>query len=402
MDTETLIPLVGIVIVAALLVKAGFERLRLPPLIGYIFIGFCLRAADTHWGLLPDDAESVFGFFAKLGVITLLFTVGLKSHPGKLVRRLKSAGLVWLGNVIMSGLIGFWAASFLGFDFIPCLIAGVALTATSVGIPSAIWERTGAIETDDGQFFVEVAEMDDVSGILLLTILFGLLPVLRDGVGESAGLAWMTLRTVGWVLLKLTLFGAACFLFARYAETPVVRFFSRSETKTDAVISCTSLAILIAGLADLLGFSVAIGAFFAGLAFSRNREVVENQTPYNTLCDLFVPFFFIGIGLSVPPSTLDQALIPGLLLLVAAVTGKLLGTLPVAAVIRGMGMGGAITLGVSLIPRAEISMIIMERAHRIGDWAVPGELFSAMVVVVLSTCLITPPLLVWLIRRYAK
>lgn len=390
-DPNLLVAVAGLVVVAALLVKTGCRRLRIPPLIGFLMIGFLLRWMDAAWGLLPRNAESVFSFFGKLGVIALLFSVGVKSDLHKMLRNLRGATVVWLGNVLFSGFLGYVAARVLGFDWIPSLMAGAALTATSVGIPAAVWERKRAVETDEGQFFLDVAELDDLSGITLLAILFGLAPVLRDSLDGDAGGASLlpeALSTVGWVLLKLMAFAGACFLFARYLEKPILRFFERSESGTDAVISLTSLGILIAGLAGLAGFSVAIGAFFAGLAFSRNREAIQNQTPFCTLYDLFVPFFFIGIGLSVEPEVLGGAWVPGGLLLAAAVAGKLLGTLLPS--VASLGWRSALTLGVSLVPRAEIAMIIMEHGRQWGDWAVPAELFSAMVLVVLGTCLLAP------------
>ena len=228
-------------------------------------------------------------------------------------------------------------------------------------------------------------------------------PVLRETLAGEGGTAMAVLPavglTLGGVLAKLILFAAACFLFARYLERPAMRFFERSESGTDAVISLTSVGILIAGLAGLAGFSVAIGAFFAGLVFSRNREAIENQTPFDTLYDLFVPFFFIGIGLRVSPEALTGGWAAGVALLAAAAGGKLLGTLIPA--VWMMEPRRALVLGVSLIPRAEIMMIIMEHGRQLGDWAVPPELFSATVMVVMGTCCVAPLALGPLIDRFA-
>jgi len=101
---DLLVLAIGMVVVLALMVKAAFERLRLPALIGYILIGVALATADKHLHLMPESAHSVFEFLAKLGVIALLFTVGLKSDLKKLLGHLKGASIVWLGNILLSGL----------------------------------------------------------------------------------------------------------------------------------------------------------------------------------------------------------------------------------------------------------------------------------------------------------
>lgn len=399
--------IVGGVVVASLLAKAGCERLRLPPLLAYLLIGFGLRAAGDAWNVLPEGSERVFDFLAKIGVIALLFSVGIKSDLRELFGQFRRASVIWIGNIVISGGLGFLVAWWLGLGVITCIIIAVAMTATSVGVPAAVYERTDAIETDNGQLFVDVAELDDISGVLLLAVLFAVLPTLRDvvasGAGEGDGASqaelWSALLTNGGVIIaKLLLFAGACYLFARFVRGWIVDFFERRETGADAVISITGIGIIIAGVAGTLGFSVAVGAFFAGLAFSSSREAIYEGTPFQTMRDLFVPFFFVGIGLSVEASALTEAWGVGLALASVAIAGKVAGT-----TLPGMLVGGgvsALVLGVAMIPRAEITMIIMERGLQLGDWAITERTFSAMVVVVLVTCLLAPPTLRILINRH--
>jgi Kef-type K+ transport system membrane component KefB len=285
----------------------------------------------------------------------------------------------------------------------------VALTATSVGVPSGVWESSDAIETDDGQLFIDVAELDDISGIVFMAIVFALLPELgkalnivggSETINVSGSVLFEVLKTAGLVLGKLIVFGICCFLFALFLEKPVIGIFAASESSTDAVISIVGLGIIIAGFAGVLGFSVAIGGFFAGLALSRNRDAVISRTPYMTVRDLFVPFFFVGIGLGVEISSLSHALVPAIVLLGVAFVGKLAGTAGPALLFSKPG--NAFTIGLSMVPRAEITMIIMAHGRLVGDWAVTRELYSAMVFVVLGTCILTPPLLSRAIERWCK
>lgn len=152
---------------------------------------------------------------------------------------------------------------------------------------------------------------------------------------------------------------------------------------------------MIAALAEALGFSLAVGALFAGLAFSRDPRRLRLDRAFETLFRFFVPFFFVGIGLAVPVGGMGAALGIGGLLLGVAVIGKVAGTaLPLVAVTGG---SGALLIGVSMVPRAEIALIVMERGRALGDWAVPPELYGAMVLVSLGACLLAPPVVRYLL-----
>ena len=149
-----------------------------------------------------------------------------------------------------------------------------------------------------------------------------------------------------------------------------------------------AIGFIIAAAADMLGFSMAIGAFFAGLVFSRDPEAVKRETSFMPLYELFSPFFFIGIGMSMDPESLHGAAGLGAILLLAAMISKMLADgLP--AWMMGTFSSGAL-IGISMIPRAEIAMVIMHRGLYLKNQAVSAEVFGAMVMVSLGTCLIAP------------
>ena len=148
---------------------------------------------------------------------------------------------------------------------------------------------------------------------------------------------------------------------------------------------------MIAAIAGLLGFSEAIGAFFAGLVFSRDPEAVKIDASFEMLYDLFVPFFFISVGFTINLASLGAGLTWGSILLLVAIVGKLVGAgLPALLV---TGWQGATAIGLSMVPRAEVMMIVMQHGLTLGDWAVSSHVFSAMVVVSALTSLLTPLIL---------
>ena len=379
----------GATIVLVLLLRPALERLGVPPLVGYFLLGFVLRLADARWLLLGESGQQIFEFLGYVGIVVLLFRVGLESDLPGLLRRLPSASLVWACNVAVSGGLGYWAAAtWLGWALLPSLFVAVGLTATSVGISVALWEEVDLLDTDDGELMLDVAELDDVSGVVLMGVLFTLAPVLHQT--PQASLLPLAAQTLGWFAVKFAAFAAGCVLFSRYLEASITEFFEQIQSWPGTIMVVLGIGIIVAAIAGLLGFSLAIGAFFAGLIFSRDPNALKMNTSFGAIYPLFAAFFFISIGLQVDLTALSGAWGPALILLAVAVVGKMMGTLlPALAFTSGTG---ALLLGLSLVPRAEIMLIIMQRGLDLGKWAVPPELFANMVLVSAGTTLLVPPL----------
>jgi len=394
-----LILLVGLILVVAILLKSGLQRLGLPALMGYIGLGLLLHSADKTWQLFSSGDREVLAFLADLGIICLLFRVGLESDLSKLISQLRRASIIWIGNVLVSGLLGLVTAQvLLQLDLIPSLFVATAMTATSVSISVAVWREANALNSSNGQLMLDVAEMDDLSAIALMALLFALVPVLHNNPEAN----WLPILANAAVIftIKTLFFGAFCFFFSRYLEQPLTGFFQKLEPTPDPTLMVAGVGFIIAALAGILGFSVAIGAFFAGLAYSYDPRAVKIDASFATLYELFVPFFFIGIGLSIDLTALPLALGWGTILLIAAVLGKLIGV-AIPVVITDTWNSAAL-LGLSMVPRAEIMMIIMQRGLHLGAWAVSSHLFSAMVVVSAATTILIPLLLRRLLQRWPQ
>jgi len=395
-----LVLIVGLTIIAAILLKTALRRVCVPGLVGFMMLGFLLRVFDNNWSLLSPEGEAVFAFLGKVGVVALLFRIGLESNLHGLLRQLPRAGSIWAGNVLLSGAAGYAAAHWLlGLDPVPSLFAATAFTATSVGVSMAVWREKKALDTPNGELLVDVAELDDISGVGLMAVLFAVVPVFHNG-GDAGRVLPEALRTAGWFAVKLAVFTFFCVLFSRYVEERLTRLFKKLRHPETTMLLVVGTGFCIAAVAGWLGFSLAIGALFAGLLFSRDPDAVKIDTSFESLYGLLTPFFFVGIGMSVDPGSLLHGVGLGAVLLGAAVLSKLLGA--GAPALQSAGTSGALLIGLSMVPRAEIAMIVMQRGRRLGDWAVPPELFSAMVVVSIGTCICVPWLLATLLDRQGR
>lgn len=382
-----LVLLAGVLVIAATTFRPLFDRAGIPTLVGFIVLGFLVRIVDGRIPFLDDASFAVLDFLASLGIICLLFRVGLESHIGQLMKQLSRAGRIWVSDVAVSGLFGFGVAFFvLHLALVTSLFVAVALTATSVGVTVAVWRDARLLDTDTGALLVDVAEMDDVSAVVLIALLGAMTTGLLAAPGS--GLAGTALWTLGRLVLEGIAFAGLCYLFAHYVERHVTAFTRRIGGTGAITLTVIGVGLLIAAITDMLGFSFAIGAFFAGLLFSRDPDRVRIDTSFTTIHDFLVPFFFVHIGLAIDPAVLHVALGPAMLILVAAILGKFIGAGMASAPV--VGLGAATAIGVGMGARAEIAMLVMDRGRRMGESVVPAEIYDSVVVVGLVTCLVLP------------
>lgn len=390
--------LVGAMTVLSMLVRRVFQRLSIPPLVGYLSIGIALAVAQQQYSFLGANALHIFEFLGGIGIFCLLFRVGLESKITALLAQLGHAIWIWVGNVGLSGCMGFLVLYYvLGYGAVPSLFVAIALTATSLGVCLETWRDAGALNTPAGGLLIDVAELDDISGVVLMMLLFTVAPLLVNG---QAGVLPLLIHTLAELVAKAALFALFCVLFARYVEQHITGFFRHLDPASNPMLLIVGIAVIIAASADGLGFSLPIGALFAGLVFSRDPEAVKVDISFESLYALFTPFFFIWIGLTLAPQFLGGALSLSVVIFLVAVLGKVVGTaVPAWPVVGG---ANAVVMGMSMVPRAEIAMVIVSEGRRLGDWAMPPQLYNTMVLVAAATCVFAPTVSGLLLRRLAR
>jgi len=385
---------------AALLVLGPFlkslmRRLRVPALICYISLGFLISLLNSRWQFITPAFESTFSILAQVGVVALLFRVGLKSHTDKLLEKLPDASLIWMGDVLTNLIAGFAVSRYaLALPLDTSLVIATAFSATSVAVSVGVWSELDKLQTDTGQLLVDVAELDDLSGVLLLAVLLAVFPLIEAGNGGFWSLAGTEFLVV---MLKLAVFIGGCYLFSHYLEARITRFSRKVErSDTDLTITILGAGLAIAVVAGYLGFSLAIGALFAGLAFSRDPQAVHTDGRFAYFYEFFTPFFFIHIGMQVDTGGFFDAFALGILLFAVAALAKFVGVTGIAGFL--IKKTDAMLLGVSMIPRAEIALVVLDQCRKIGGGIISAEIFAAMVMVSLATSILSPLLLRRMLR----
>ena len=372
----------GALLILSPFVKSLMERIGVPALVGYILLGFIVSVIDQQWSFITTAFDNTFSMLAQLGVVALLFRVGLKSHTKALLEKLPDASIIWIGDVLTNLLFGFVASYYImSLSLETSLVIATAFSATSVAVSVAVWDEVNKLNTSVGQLLLDVAELDDLSGVLLLAVLIAIIPVLQGN--ESALLPLISMTTFA-VLLKLALFITGCYLFSHYLESGFTQFNRQWENSTIGLtITVLGAGLAIAAVAGYLGFSLAIGALFAGLAFSRDPRAVHTDAKFVYFYEFLTPFFFIYIGMQVDPGIIVSSLGIATILFIPAVLGKLLGVaIPALRIVKKRN---AVLLGLSMIPRAEIAMVIVYQCHQLGDDIISDNVFAAVVLVAVMT-----------------
>lgn len=378
----------GIIVLVTAAGRRFLEHSFIPPIVVYIIVGLLCNGLNMQFHFMNKHVHEGISLMAEIGIVILLFRVGLESKLEHLVGQLKRASFIWLGNVSVSAVIGFVAARFvLGFSLIASLFLAVALSATSVGISAALWQAHGRLDTPEGALLIDVAELDDISAVMMMSVLFSMAPTLARSQSVSLSVIGMEILVL---LGKLALFLMICFLFARYLESHIMSFF-HTTSGASTFVAALGVLFVISGLAGALGYSLAIGAIFAGFSFSRDPAEHELDMQLDFLFYIFVPFFFVNIGMNVRLDLISSALPVGGVLFLAACLGKLVGTgLPALFVLEKRE---TFILSLSMIPRAEIAMLIMLFGFQHELAFVSPRLFGGMVMVTILTCVFVPVVL---------
>ncbi|MBA3403058.1 MAG: cation:proton antiporter [Gemmatimonadaceae bacterium] len=356
------------------------QRLGQPAVVGELLAGIVLGGSVL--GIL-DPADPILLSLAELGVLVLLFEIGLHTDIRSLMKVGNAALAVALVGVVLPFGLGYAVSIALGLPTIAAIVAGAALTATSIGISARTLSDLGQLESREGQIVLGAAVIDDVIGLVILSVVSGLVggaALTLGGVATTSGIA------VGFVVGAIVLGSALV--------PPIFRFVSRIEASGTLGIAGLIFAFMMAWLASLAGSATIIGAFAAGLVLHNTPQRAEIEKATTALGHFFVPIFFATVGAAVELSTLAdaRALAIGGALIVVGVLAKM-----AAGYAPFWFKGDKTLIGVAMIPRGEVGLIFAQMGLATG--ALTSQLFSALALMVLVTTFIAPPLLAVLVNR---
>ncbi|HYU47794.1 MAG TPA: cation:proton antiporter [Terriglobales bacterium] len=385
---------IAVVIVTAKLAATAASRLGLPLVLGELLAGVLLGPSllnlwGLHW-LAPVSSgsisvPSIFKILADIGVVLLMFVAGVETDLTMMRRTVGPAFWAATGGVILPMAGGYLLSKSFGFSTAEAVFIGTILTATSVTITAQALMNLNQLRSKVGSTILGAAVIDDVLGLIVLSVVIALAPQLSQNGAASWGSLAAILVRMSVCLLTMGLLGP---WLTRWALKQATRLHGQH---TEVAVAL-AIALLLAFEAQWFGGMAAItGSYLAGLfvAMTPHREKVS-QDVHPMLNSFFGPVFFVSIGMEVNAWRLGGRLSFFLLLLAIAVLGKILGC-GLGALSNGFSRRDSLTVGVGMIPRGEVGLITASLGWTAG--LVTRDVYIQVVALVLLTTLITPGLL---------
>ncbi len=380
------IQLAGILIAARVAAEVAV-RFGAPSVIGELAAGIILGPSVLGW-MEPNE---VIRLLAEIGIILLLFEVGLETDIGRLAKSGGRSVAVALGGFVIPFLLGYAAGRFLfGFDVLLSLFIGGTLTATSIGVTVRILRDVDRQNSQEGQIVLGAAVIDDVLGVLLLAFLY-----------EFSQTGDLSAANLGRLVLFIGVFFALAPVAAKLISTVIAHYHRATQMPGLVATLIVSLVMVFAWLAHVVGAPELLGGFTAGLALSRrfflpfgvslarNHELAnEVERDMKPIVQLFTPIFFVVVGLSLDLREVEWT--SGFIWLFSlsvgfvAIVGKIAGGY--LLVREHWLMKSAV--GMAMVPRGEVGLIFAELGRAAGIF--DGEVYAAMVLVIAYTTLFSP------------
>jgi len=386
METHVLLLQIAAILVTARVFAEIAARLNSPRVIGELCAGIVLGPSLLGW-ITPNEPIKLL---AEIGIILLLFEVGLETDLGRLVQAGQRALVLAIVGFVVPFLLGF-GICYYTFEqpMLVSLFIGGTLTATSIGVTVRILTDLGRQTSREGQIVLGAAVVDDVLGVILLAILYDF------SVNGTVGLTNATTITV-----YVSIFFVLAPIAAKLLSVAIHHFHQISQSPGIIPITLVALVLSFAALAHMIGAPELLGGFVAGIALSRrfflplgltlridpefNQKVHGQMKP---IIQLFTPIFFVMVGLSMDLSAIDWSSVFfwvfSLVLAFVAITGKLF-----AGLLVRENHYARVALGMAMVPRGEVGLIFAELGRVSGIFN--NEVYAALVIVIAYTTLLSP------------
>jgi Kef-type K+ transport system membrane component KefB len=368
-----------VIFASAKLLGELFERLRQPAVVGEVLAGLLF---GPYWlGVVPHSP--IYEGIAEIGVIFLLFTVGLETKPSDILRVGGIASKVGILGIVLPFVLGFGLIVYLGHPTLEALFIGTALVATSVGITARVLGDMGLIQEVESRIILGAAVIDDIIGMILLAVVSGL--------GEGV-LSWVRIAVVAIQAIAFTLFLAfvGSRVINRYA-----RWIERLRTRHAPLVGSILICLGLSALSSAIGMAAIIGAFMAGMVLAEFGEDYHLVERVEAIYAFLVPFFFFVMGshINVAVVATWEVLSLGLVITVLAIVGKLLGC---GLGAWALGRKQALIVAVGMVPRGEVGIIVAMLGLKLH--AIPESMYALVIFMSVVTTLGVPPVLRVLFR----
>jgi len=398
--------------------KVGGElcaRINLPPVLGELVGGVVIGVSVLHLLMFPEAAAAetapsaltrllqvttgsssetalvaystfseVISVLSELGVVILLFEIGLESNLQELIRVGPQAAIVAVVGVTVPFLCGtLGLIYFFDTPTVPAIFAGAALTATSIGITAKVLAELRRLSSKEGQIIIGAAVLDDILGIIVLAVVASLA---KTGEVEISNILYLVVSSVVFLVGSIVL--------GRFLSPYFVALVNRLQTRGQLLLSSLVFAFVLSYIATAIHLEAILGAFTAGLVLAETEKRQELEEQVIPIADMLVPIFFVTVGARTDLSVLNPAdpsnregLVIASFLILVAIIGKVV----TGFTVFGQPQLNRLAIGVGMIPRGEVGLVFAGVGSASGVLSKPLE--AAIVMMVILTTFLAPPLL---------
>ncbi|MGF7089203.1 Kef-type K+ transport system membrane component KefB [Kroppenstedtia sanguinis] len=380
-DYHFLLELV-IILVAVKLAGHFSKKIGQPSVFGELLVGIILGPAILGWIVVDPHHPGLVKQLADVGVILLMFLAGLETDVEEFKKTAYGSSLVAVGGVILPLVMGFAVGLMFGYSTSTSIFIGTLLVATSVSISVQTLRELGQLQTKEGVTILGAAVLDDVLGIILLSVV----------VGFTAGGGGGSFVDIMILLAKIILFFVLIIVIGRYLLPRLFHWSSKLMTSEVLLAFGIVSALSFAYLAEMFGLAGIVGSYFAGLMLSLTKYRTELFERVEIVSfSFFVPIFFVSIGVTADVSGLTKdILILMVVLSLVAILTKVIGA-GLGAKLAGFNWNSSLGIGAGMIARGEVGLIVASIGLSRG--LITNDLFTVTVIIVLVTTLVTPPTL---------
>jgi Kef-type K+ transport system membrane component KefB len=362
--------------------KTGGElalRLKQPSVLGELVAGLVIGVSGLH---LIDPTQPVLLLLAQVGVTLLLFEIGLESDLRSLLKLGPQAMAVALVGMFLPFALGYAAMKFIGAPDLLAVFVGSTATATSIGISAKVLSDLGYLQRPEGQIILGAAVIDDILGIVVLSVVAG---IAKGGSLEWGEVARIVLSSLGFLVGAIVIGNWFMPFFLK-----TVRWL---RTRGDLITASLVFAFSLAWIAEQVGSAAIIGAFAAGLVLAKTDKRHDLEQQLRPITDFFLPVFFITVGAGVNLALLanQEALFLALTLSATAVLGKLVCGWAAFGIPANKWV-----IGAGMVPRGEVGLVFASVGLATG--VLSGVTHTAVVIMVIFTTFLGPLLLSLMLR----
>jgi Kef-type K+ transport system membrane component KefB len=379
-------------IVFAEVAKLLCNKIRVPAVIGEILVGVVIFNTFLYDYLNLETDREVFEVLKELGVIFLLFSVGLET-PFSSIRKVGSTAVaVAVLGVILPFIAGYGLMVGLGYGQLEALFVGAAMVATSVGITARVIKDMNLMHTIESRVIIGAAVIDDILGMIVLAIVVGI------SAGGSLDIIQVAVVSVEAVLFVLAVIFIGSLVMPKMVKKGKERKASKVCTadRRPRIFSPLPFVLIVcfalSFLSSTLGLAAIIGAFLAGMAFAEFKDSWPCEHKIEPITEFLTPFFFIFVGVGVDLGEFSDVLMLAVIITILAIITKFVGC---GLGARKLGGKSAAIIGVGMSPRGEVGLIVAS----IGFAIIGTGLYNSIVFMSLVTTLVAPPLLTYTFRR---